>query len=204
MIQQPKAIIFDIGNVVLEWQPEHILRSVFSVANLPLLLEQTFLSPEWLAYDQGLISTKDLKEQLADKLECSNTAIEALLQSVVVALRPFPEMIELLSRLKGLGYTIYALSNMPQDIFLSLFEQHKFWSLFDDIVISSQIKLIKPDPAIFEFVLSKHRLKANECIFLDDSAANIATANDMGFATIKVINFQQAIDDLNELLGIEA
>ncbi len=53
-------------------------------------------------------------------------------------------------------------------------------------------------------ILSKHKLKANECIFLDDSAANIATANDMGFATIKVINFQQAIDDLNELLGIEA
>ena len=66
MIQQPKAIIFDIGNVVLECRPEHILRSVFSVANLPLLLEQTFLSPEWLAYDQGLISTKDLKEQLAE------------------------------------------------------------------------------------------------------------------------------------------
>lgn len=201
--QQPKAIIFDIGNVVLEWQPEHILRSTFSVANMPLLLEQTFLSPEWSAYDQGLISTKDLKEQLADKLECSNTAMEALLQSVVVSLRPFPEMVELLIKLKSLGYPIYALSNMPNDIFLSLFEEHKFWELFDDIVISSHIKLIKPDPAIFEFILNKHQLKADECIFLDDSTANVVSAQDMGFTVIKVINFQQAIDDLSELLGLD-
>lgn len=200
---QPKAIIFDIGNVVLEWQPEHVLQSVFSVSNMPMMMEQTFLSPEWLAYDQGLISTKDLKEQLADKLECSNTAMEALLQNVVIALRPIPEMIELLTKLKALGYPIYALTNMPSDIFRSLLEEHPFWKLFDDIVVSSHIKLAKPDPQIFEFILAKHQLKAAECIFLDDSKANIASAKTLGFTTIKVINFQQAIDDLSELLDIE-
>lgn len=200
---QPKAIIFDIGNVVLEWQPEHVLQSVFSVSNMPMMMEQTFLSPEWLAYDQGLISTKDLKEQLADKLECSNTAMEALLQNVVIALRPIPEMIELLTKLKALGYPIYALTNMPSDIFRSLLEEHPFWKLFDDIVVSSHIKLAKPDPQIFEFILAKHQLKASECIFLDDSKDNIASAKTLGFTTIKVINFQQAIDDLSELLDIE-
>lgn len=200
---QPKAIIFDIGNVVLEWQPEHVLQSVFSVSNMPMMMEQTFLSPEWSAYDQGLISTKDLKEQLADKLECSNTAMEALLQNVVIALRPIPEMIELLTKLKALGYPIYALTNMPSDIFRSLLEEHPFWQLFDDIVVSSHIKLAKPDPEIFEFILAKHQLKAAECIFLDDSKANVTSAKALGFTTIKVINFQQAIDDLSELLDIE-
>lgn len=200
---QPKAIIFDIGNVVLEWQPEHVLQSVFSVSNMPMMMEQTFLSPEWSAYDQGLISTKDLKEQLADKLECSNTAMEALLQNVVIALRPIPEMIELLTKLKALGYPIYALTNMPSDIFRSLLEEHPFWQLFDDIVVSSHIKLAKPDPQIFEFILAKHQLKAAECIFLDDSKANVTSAKALGFTTIKVINFQQAIDDLSELLDIE-
>ena len=174
---QPKAIIFDIGNVVLEWQPEHVLQSVFSVSNMPMMMEQTFLSPEWSAYDQGLISTKDLKEQLADKLECSNTAMEALLQNVVIALRPIPEMIEL--------------------------EEQPFWKLFEDIVVSSHIKLAKPEPQIFEFILAKHQLKAAECIFLDDSKANVTSAKALGFTTIKVINFQQAIDDLSELLDIE-
>lgn len=199
---QDKTIIFDIGNVVLEWQPEHVLRSAFSVADMPDMMAKTFGSELWSKYDHGLISTKDLKELMAEKIGCSNTAMEALLQHVVISLRPVPEVVELLQQLKGLGYKILALSNMPNDIFRSLLEEHSFWQLFDDIIISGQIKLMKPDPAIFKFVLDKHQLSANECIFLDDSQANVAQARAMGINTIKVINFQQAIDDLRDLLGI--
>ncbi len=197
-----KTIIFDIGNVVVEWQPEHVLRSVFSVADMPDMLAKTFHSNLWAKYDNGLISTKDLKELMAEQLGCSNTAMEALLQHVIISLRPVPEVVELLQQLKSLGYKLIALSNMPQDIFIALFEEHKFWQFFDDIIISGQIKLVKPTPAIFEFLLNKHDLVATDCVFLDDSQANIAQAKSMGFNTIKVINFQQAVDDLRYLLNI--
>lgn len=196
-----KNIIFDIGNVLLEWQPEHVLRSVFSVADTDELLNKTFLSAEWKAYDQGMMTTKELKEQMAFNLGCSITAVEALLQNVVVALRPIPEMVELLHKLHGEGYHLYALTNMPSDIFHSLFEEHQFWHLFNDIAVSSHLKMAKPDPEIFEFVLNKHQLNAKDCIFLDDSKANIETANKIGFTTIKVMTPQQAVDDLNYLLA---
>lgn len=197
-----KTIIFDIGNVVVEWQPEHVLRSVFSIVDMPEMLAKTFQSNLWEKYDNGLISTKDLKELMAEKIGCSNTAMEALLQHVIISLRPVPEVVELLQQLKSLGYKLIALSNMPHDIFIALFEEHKFWQLFDDIIISGQVKLIKPNPAIFEFLLNKHDLAASDCIFLDDSQANIAQAKSMGFNTLKVINFQQAVDDLRDLLAL--
>lgn len=197
-----KHIIFDIGNVVLEWQPEHILRTVFGVQDVAELLQQTFLSPEWKAYDHGVMTTKELKEQLALNLRCSVMAIESLLQNVVLALRPIPEVIELIKQLKQRGYSCYALSNMPVDIFHSLFEEHSFWHLFKDIIISGQIKMSKPDPEIFKFILDKHNLAAEQCIFLDDSKPNVESAKKLGFTTIKVINPQQAIDDLSGLLGL--
>jgi epoxide hydrolase-like predicted phosphatase len=202
MTQAVKNVIFDIGNVVLEWQPEHILRSVFSVSNMEAMMAKTFLSREWQAYDQGMLSTKELKEQMALNVDCSITAIEALLQNVAIALRPIPEMIALIGQLKELGYNVYALSNMPSSIFQSLFEEHKFWHLFDDIIISSQVKLAKPDPEIYQFLLDKHSLAATDCIFLDDNKINVAVAKSLGIHGIKVINFQQAIDDLSDFLQL--
>lgn len=202
MTQAVKNVIFDIGNVVLEWQPEHILRSVFSVSNMEAMMAKTFLSREWQAYDQGLLSTKELKEQMALNVDCSITAIEALLQNVAIALRPIPEMVALIAQLKELGYNVYALSNMPNSIFQSLFEEHKFWHLFDDIIISSHVKLAKPDPEIYQFFLDKHSLDAASCIFLDDNKINVAVAKSLGIHGIKVINFQQAIDDLSDFLGL--
>lgn len=197
-----KHIIFDIGNVVLEWQPEHILRTVFGVADTEELLQKTFLSPEWKAYDHGVMTTKELKEQLALNLRCSVMAIESLLQNVVVALRPVPDVVELIQQLKQHGYICYALSNMPVDVFHSLFEEHGFWHLFDDIIISGQVKMSKPEPEIFKFVLDKHNLTAEQCIFLDDSKANVDAADKLGFTTIKVINPQQAIDELSVLVSL--
>ncbi len=202
MSKRYEHIIFDIGNVVLEWQPEHILRSVFTTPDTTNLLKKTFQSREWLAYDQGVITTKELKEQLAHNLKCSILAIEALLQQVVIALRPIPDMIELLTKLKAGGYHLHALTNMPNDIFNALYEKHKFWQLFDDINVSAKLKLIKPDAQIFEFILTKNQIKAENCIFLDDSLANVTAAKELGFTTIKVINYQQAIDDLTDLLAI--
>ena len=196
-----KNIVFDIGNVILEWQPEHILKSVFSVGNIPALMKKTFLSPEWRAYDEGMLSTKDLKEQVALNIGCSNTAMEALLQNVVVALRPIPEMVDLLNNLKQEGHNLYALTNMPADIFRPLFEEHQFWHLFTDIAVSAHLKMAKPNKEIFEYLLDKNKLVASECIFLDDAKANISTAKELGFQTIKVINSQQAIDDLMTLLA---
>ena len=64
---------------------------------------------------------------MALNVDCSITAIEALLQNVAIALRPIPEMVALIGQLKELGYRVYALSNMPSSIFQSLFEEHKFW-----------------------------------------------------------------------------
>ena len=71
----------------------HILRSVFSVSNMEAMMAKPF-SREWQAYDQDCFQPKELKEQMALNVDCSITAIEALLQNVAIALRPIPEMSE--------------------------------------------------------------------------------------------------------------
>ncbi len=78
-------------------------------------------------------------------------------------------------------------------------EQHDFLEIFDDMIISGEHNVIKPDPAIFEIALKRINRKAGECLFIDDSRANIETARKMGFITIQYYSPAQLRRDLNQL-----
>jgi 2-haloacid dehalogenase len=86
--------------------------------------------------------------------------------------------------LKKKGHPVYGLSNWSAETFPIIRREFEFLELLDDIVISGEIKMIKPDPEIFEFFLQKIGRTAEECLFIDDSEANIMTAKEIGFDTV--------------------
>ena len=78
-------------------------------------------------------------------------------------------------------------------------EQYDFFTWFDDMVISGEVGLVKPDPAIFHLLLAKIGRTAQECIFIDDSSANVQSAQQMGFSAIQFHSPEQLEQNLSQL-----
>ena len=101
--------------------------------------------------------------------------------------------------LKNAGWNLYLLSNFSAEKFPLMLKSYNFLQLFDDIVISGEHKVIKPDPAIYHLTLKRIDRKAQECLFIDDSLLNIEIAGKLGFQTIHFQSPEQLEVDLQNM-----
>jgi 2-haloacid dehalogenase len=92
--------------------------------------------------------------------------------------------VEIMQELKQAGYPLFGLSNWSAETFPHVREEHEFFDLLDDMVISGQVGHVKPHPEIFQIMLDRIGRPAQECLFIDDAPANIQQAQKMGFVTI--------------------
>lgn len=180
------SIIFDFGGVLLNWKPQNIVSrhlAGHSLSPEALLKEINFT--EWnTQQDRGRSFTEGVA-LLSKEYPHYSHIIRAFQDNWEDSIDgPIDESIELLAELKDKGFSIYGLSNWSAETFPTVRERYKFFDLFDGIIISGEVKLIKPDPAIFDLCLSRMGKPAGECLFIDDSEANILTAKTMGFDTI--------------------
>ena len=106
--------------------------------------------------------------------------VEGVLDDWMSMLRPRRRMQTLVAQLKQRGYCVYYLSNIPEDV-LDLLMHRDFEGLFDGGVASCEVKINKPDPRIYQALLDKYHLRADECIFIDDRADNLVAASALGF-----------------------
>ena len=106
--------------------------------------------------------------------------VEGVLDDWMSMLRPRRRMQMLVEQLKQRGYCVYYLSNIPEDV-LDLLMHRDFEGLFDGGVASCEVKINKPDPRIYQALLDKYHLRADECIFIDDRADNLVAASALGF-----------------------
>ena len=94
---------------------------------------------------------------------------------------------ELVRRLKNHGYSVYYLSNIPEDV-LALLKERGVLDRFDGGVASCEVHINKPDPRIYQALLDKYHLRADECIFIDDRADNLVAASALGFGIYEMHN----------------
>ena len=104
-----------------------------------------------------------------------------------------------MKQLKQKGYQLYGLSNWSAETFPHAREKYGFFELFDDIVLSGAVGYNKPEPEIFQILLERTGRRAQECLFIDDSLANIEQARRMGFATIHFESPAQLMEELDNL-----
>lgn len=193
-----KTVIFDLGGVVFDWNPEKITTMFLDSIEAPederdalaaTLKREVFQHPDWLETDRGTLNEIDAAHRFASRTGCSANEMAQLLTITSASLEPFPETLLLIDELAQRGIPLYVLSNMPSERGTYLLKAFDFWDRFTGIILSGNIQLIKPDAAIFEYLLTKFNLKATECAFLDDSMPNIVAANGLG---IHGIHFQHA------------
>lgn len=189
-------IIFDIGNVLVRWDPVEIVRSVITNPGAVRVAEHLFAHQDWHEIDRGSLTIPEIIQRAVERTDIDEDIVAAIYHAVPASLTPIPESIMLLEQLKRAGHGIYALSNMGHDNAAHLADTAPFWNEFDARVISAEVQLIKPDIAIYEYLLNQNGLTNSECIFIDDSLVNVKTAESLG---IKGIHFHSADQVRNEL-----
>ena len=197
-----RNVIFDFGGVLLRWQPEEIINTFYTDEDLRASLSRNvFRHPDWIEMDRGSLPEDAAVHRFAARMNRPLHEMQTLLQLVKESLTPLPESIELVHRLAGRGVPLYGLSNMPGSTFSYLRERYDHWNLFRGIVISGEIKLVKPDPAIFEYICRRHQLEPSGTLFIDDHPPNIEAAGKLGFRTILFRDAQGCARDLQTFLG---
>jgi len=180
-----KAIIFDFGGVLINWDPRNLFRHFFTNSQEMenFLREIDFYS--WNSEQDKGRSFEEGIAQLSAQFPHYSKLISSYYERWEESLDgPITATIEILYTLKNNNYSLYGLSNWSAETYPRVREKFSFFELFDDIIISGNVKLNKPDPSIFNLFLARNGYTASECIFIDDSPPNIDTAKDLGFITI--------------------
>lgn len=195
-----RNIIFDIGNVVINWEPVSVVKSFFPERNDTILLSaQLFSSTHWIDLNEGKISQDTLLSLYEHELNLDKAILSQLMIKLEESLTLVDKMETLLFDLSDKGYSLFALTNNTIQLMRFLRERYSFWSLFKETVVSAEIGIRKPDPAIFKYLLDKHALNPNETIFIDDHKPNTKIAEELGMNGINFINYSQCLTELEQL-----
>jgi len=193
-------IVFDLGGVVLTWQPDAIIASAFDDPATRAIVRREILGhPDWHELDRGTLPRPEAIRRAAQRTGLPETAVDAFLQRVPPALVPIPETVDLLYRVKAAGRPLYCLSNMHEASIDYLERSCTFWDVFEGIVVSCRVRLCKPEPAIYRHLLETHGLVGTDTVFVDDVDVNLAAAAAFGIRTIRFENAAQCERELQAL-----
>ena len=196
-------VVFDLCGVLLDWRPQALVDAFYTQAELRAALRrEAFQHPEWLEFDRGTLDEVTVGERIAARLGRPQSELALLFERVGEMLQPIPDAVEIVRGLRARGgLSLYVLSNMAEPIFRHIEKRSGFFPLFDGIVISGAIGLVKPEPAIFEHLAQRFGIAPHETVFIDDLPANVAAARELKFHGIRFESVEQCRRELAELVG---
>lgn len=201
-----KNVIFDIGNVILNFDLNYILPKFTKNSDeQDFIVDNIINSPEWLGYsliDTGYITKENAIAIVQDRTNHKNdNLIESFWNNYNNYSLVDNRVIELIKNLKLQGYRIYLLSNINEHTFINV-EKSGLFNIVDGYVLSYKEHQVKPYVAIYETLLNRYELMASECLFIDDNEKNIKTAQELGFITRKVLsdNYESVLESISEFL----
>jgi len=196
-----KNIVFDMGNVLMSYDPKEMLKHYTNeTSELKLLLNEIFQSVEWLQFDRGIIDKDTLKLIVSERVPDSLKQISfEILDNWYQYVFPIEQMGDVIDSLKEKKFNLYILSNVSSDFHLF---KNRIPSInkFDGIFLSSDWKLLKPEKEIYQTFYSYFKLNPAECFFIDDMPANIESAKLSGMeGYIFKKDFEQLMNVLNSI-----
>jgi 2-haloacid dehalogenase len=181
----PSAVVFDVGGVLIDWNPRHLYRRLFAH---PAEMED-FLSrvctPAWnLTLDAGRPFADGVAEllQAHPGLAPLIVAYDERWEEMVAG--PIQPTVALVRRLKAAGVPLYAITNFSAEKFPLMRHRFDVIGLFDGIVVSGEEGMVKPDPGLYRVLFERYRLEPGRCLFIDDAPLNVAGAEAAGMPAI--------------------
>ena len=181
-----KNVVLDMGNVLLDFNPELVMNTFCSSDEEKEIIDrELFNGPEWALGDKGDIKDKDRFDLVKVRVpEKYHESLKKCADNWDVCMNPLEGARELCEYVKDHGYGIYVLSN-ASDLFYTYFPKFLPLDFFNGVFVSSDYLMLKPDVEIYKTFLNKYGLNADECLFIDDRADNIAGAAKAGLNTFR-------------------
>ncbi len=180
------TIIFDLGNVLIDWNPAYVYRTIFETEEEVKHFLDHVCSPEWNEAQDGGRSLQEATDILIAEFPEQEANIRAYYGRYEEMLGgPLPGSVEILRGLKeSKNYRLLALTNWSAETFPVALRKFDFLGWFDGIVVSGVEKNRKPFPDFYQLLLDRYEVKAEEALFIDDNFRNILAAREMGIESI--------------------
>lgn len=183
-----KNIIFDFGDVLLDWNPKYLYEQHFADKGEMDYFLENVCNHDWnREQDRGRPFAEAVKilqeqfpayaEQIALYDECWGTMLRAEIPGTVEILRELSKT-----------HRIFGLTNWSAEKIKFAYDQYDFFKYFEGIIVSGEEKLIKPDPKIYELLLERFGIKAEDALFIDDNPANVAAAKALGIHALHFVD----------------
>ncbi|WP_346318531.1 HAD family phosphatase [Chitinophaga sp. YIM B06452] len=192
------SIIFDLGAVLVDWNPRYLYSKIFATPEEVDHFLQNICTADWNeTQDEG----RSLQEG-TELLIAEHPEYEAQIRAFYGRWKemlggPIPETVQILRQLKDSGrFKLYALTNWSNETFPIALMEYQFLQWFDGIVVSGKEKLRKPQPGFYQLLLDRYEVDKSTSIFIDDNFRNVKAAQEFGIESIHFLNAQQLQEEL--------
>ncbi len=198
------ALVFDLGGVLIDWDPRHLYRKIFvDEREMERFLDEVGLA-EWNSRQDAGRPFAEAVAELVERFPGREAAIRAFWDRWEETIAgPIAGTVDILARLRGRGLPLHAISNWSAETFPRARPRFPFLDWFGDFVISGTVGVCKPDPAIYRLFLQRTGLQPEQCVFVDDSLPNVQAARGLGFGGVHFRSPRQLADELQKL-GVPA
>lgn len=195
-----KNIVFDLGRVLLSWEPYRYMLKTFPKHVADEMNEKIFESRDFWLMDKGLMNEEQLWQKKMEELPHLKEYILHMKKAVIELLVPIEKNVRLLPKLKEKGFKLYVLSNFSERHFETVYKKYDFFKFFDGMIISSHVKLAKPEKEIFLELIRRYGIAPQESVFIDDKLENVNVARELGFRTVHVTDQIDLEEELRRVL----
>jgi 2-haloacid dehalogenase len=198
------TIIFDLGGVLIDWNPRYVYRKIFKTEEEVEWFLENVTTSEWNENQDAGYPLHKATEELIAKHPDWEPEIKAYYGRWLEMLGDqIHETVEILHKLKQTGkYKLYALTNWSGETFPHALQRFEFFKMFDGIVVSGDEKMRKPSAEFYKILLDRYHIDPTNTIFIDDSLRNIKGAESVGIKGVHFHNSSQVKEELQRL-GIE-
>jgi putative hydrolase of the HAD superfamily len=194
-----RTVVFDVGGVIVRWQPLELMREHFPRADPQAAFSQVFehWGPgDWRDFDLGRVEPEVLADRIAARTGFVRSAVAALIAAVPHHLQPTPEGVALIERVRAAGHRLALLSNMPAPYAAHLEATHACFASFEQRAWSGRLGVAKPERAIFDHLLRALAARGDELLFIDDHLGNVEAARACGWRGLHFENAAQTESSL--------
>ena len=196
-----RNIIFDVGKVLVSYEPEEMMRKLgYTEEQIRIVNAAMFCNPLWDEADRGLRSCEEYHEAFLNQNPEHKDIIQKAYEHIGDCIELLPHAMDWILEMKQRGYHVYILSNYSEYTFEVTKEKLAFLPLMDGIVFSYKTKMGKPDEGIYKKLISEIFLEEEESVFIDDRRENVESARRIGIESILFNDYNQAKKELDYLL----
>lgn len=197
-----KNIVFDISNVLAPFRfKEFLAEKGFDGPMIKRIIQASAMTPYWTEYEKGKLTYEEAMAAFAGTDPEIEEELHKAYDSCSGIMGKYDYTQGWIKTLKESGYKLYCITNFTPAGYEQCYDCISFIEEFDGCVFSFREGIVKPDPEIYKILLRRYGLKAEECVFIDDTEENVRSAEKLGFAGIVFTGYEDAAAKLAEIAG---